>query len=64
VDLSLFRMFRIRQHVGVQLRLEAFNAFNVVNFGNPRSNIGAANPGRIDTAGDPRIMQIGFRMTF
>jgi outer membrane receptor protein involved in Fe transport len=64
VDLSLFRMFRIRQHVGVQLRLEAFNAFNFVNFGNPRSNIGAANPGRIDTAGDPRIMQIGFRMTF
>src|SRR5262249_60031299 len=61
VDLSLFRTFRVRR-VGVQLRLEAFNAFNVVNFGNPRSNIGAANPGRIDTAGDARIMQVGFRM--
>ena len=41
-----------------------FNAFNFVNFGNPRSNIDAANPGRIDTAGDARIMQVGFRMTF
>jgi len=35
-----------------------------VNLGNPRSNIGAANPGRIDTAGDPRIMQFGLRMPF
>jgi hypothetical protein len=36
----------------------------IVNFGNPRANIGAANPGRIDTAGDARIMQFGLRMTF
>jgi len=63
VDLSLFRTLRVR-NVGIQARLEAFNAFNFVNFGNPRANIGAANPGRIDTAGDPRIMQVGFRMTF
>jgi hypothetical protein len=64
VDLSFFRTFAIRQHVHLQARLEAFNAFNFVNFGNPRSNIGAANPGRIDTAGDARIMQFGFRLTF
>jgi hypothetical protein len=42
----------------------SFNAFNFVNLFNPRSNIGAANPGRIDTAGDGRIMQVGLRMTF
>jgi outer membrane receptor protein involved in Fe transport len=64
VDLSLFKTLTIRETVRVQLRLEAFNAFNFVNFGNPRANIGAANPGRIDTAGDARIMQVGFRMTF
>jgi outer membrane receptor protein involved in Fe transport len=64
VDLSLFRTFRIQQRLNAQLRFEAFNAFNFVNFGNPRSNIGAANPGRIDSAGDARIMQIGVRMTF
>ena len=60
----LFRTFVVRQHFGVQARLEAFNAFNFVNFGNPRSNIGVANPGRIETAGDPRILQLGVRMTF
>jgi hypothetical protein len=64
VDLSLFRAFAIRQGFNVQFRLEAFNAFNFVNLGNPRANIGAANPGRIDTAGDARVMQVGFRMTF
>jgi hypothetical protein len=64
VDLSLFRTFMGRQRFGVQARLEAFNAFNFVNFGNPRSNIGVANPGRIETAGDPRILQVGLRTTF
>jgi outer membrane receptor protein involved in Fe transport len=64
VDLSLFKTLHLQQRVALQVRLEAFNAFNWVNFGNPRANIGAANPGRIDTAGDARIMQIGFRMTF
>ena len=64
VDLSLFKTIKFKDRVGLQLRFEAFNAFNWVNFGNPRSNIGAANPGRIDTAGDARILQIGFRMTF
>jgi outer membrane receptor protein involved in Fe transport len=64
VDLSLFRTFMIRKDFSVQARVEAFNAFNSVNLGNPRSNIGAANPGRIDTAGDPRIMQFGLRMMF
>jgi hypothetical protein len=64
VDLSVFRTFAVRQDFKVQFRVEAFNAFNFVNLGNPRSNIGAANPGRIDTAGDARVMQLGLRMTF
>jgi outer membrane receptor protein involved in Fe transport len=64
VDLSVFRTFAIRQDFRLQFRVEAFNAFNFVNLGNPRNNIGAANPGRIDTAGDARVMQLGIRMTF
>jgi hypothetical protein len=64
VDLSVFRTFAVRQDFKVQFRVEAFNAFNFVNLGNPRSNIGAANPGRIDTAGAARVMQLGLRMTF
>jgi hypothetical protein len=64
VDLSLFRTFAVQQNFRLQFRVEAFNAFNFVNLNNPRSNLGATNPGRIDTAGDARVMQLGLRMTF
>ena len=64
VDLSVFRTFAIRQNVRLQFRVEAFNAFNFVNLGNPRTNLGSGGVGRIDTAGDARVMQLGFRMTF
>ena len=64
VDLSLFRTVQVREGLRMQFRAEAFNAFNFVNLGNPRSNIGAANPGAIDTAGDARVMQVGLRITF
>lgn len=64
VDLSLFRTFEVRNGLRLQFRAEAFNAFNFVNLGNPRNNIGTSDPGRITTAGDPRVMQFGLRMTF
>jgi hypothetical protein len=64
VDLSFFRNFAVRQGMNLQFRVEAFNAFNFVNLRNPRSNIGNADPGRIDTAGDARVMQLGLRVTF
>ena len=41
VDLSMFRTFVIRQNFRLQFRVEAFNAFNFVNLGNPGSNIGS-----------------------
>lgn len=64
VDLSLFRTFEVRNGLRLQFRAEAFNAFNFVNLGNPRNNLGASEPGRITTAGDARVMQFGLRMTF
>ena len=69
VDLSLFRMFSVRNRMRLQLRIEAFNAFNFVNLGNPQGNITAPTAGQIlSTAdgrlGDARVMQLGFRMTF
>jgi outer membrane receptor protein involved in Fe transport len=64
VDLSLFRNFALRRGMNLQFRVEAFNAFNFVNLRNPRSNIGSPDPGRIDSAGDARVMQLGLRMAF
>ena len=44
VDLSLFRTFTMRQNFRVQLRVEAFNAFNFVNLGNPQIEHRLAEP--------------------
>ena len=64
VDLSLFRTFALRQDFRLQFRIEAFNAFNFVNLGNPQGNITVATAGQILSAGDARVMQLGLRMTF
>jgi outer membrane receptor protein involved in Fe transport len=64
LDFALFKRFRIREDWQIQYRWEMFNAFNHANLNNPRSNIGAARPGEIDTTSGPRIMQMGLRITF
>lgn len=64
VDLSLFRTFALHNRMRLQLRVEAFNAFNFVNLGNPQGNITVATAGQILSAGDARVMQLGVRMTF
>jgi hypothetical protein len=64
LDFALFKRFRIHENWQIQYRWEMFNAFNHANLGNPRTNIGAARPGAIDTTSGPRIMQMGLRLTF
>ncbi|MCA1608700.1 MAG: hypothetical protein LC730_04480, partial [Acidobacteria bacterium] len=63
-DLSLFRTIRFTESFNVQLRAEAFNVFNMVNYGNPTTVIGNALFGRITTARDPRILQFGIKVNF
>jgi outer membrane receptor protein involved in Fe transport len=64
VDLSLFRTFAMQNRMRLQFRVEAFNAFNFVNLGNPQGNITSATVGQILSAGDARVMQLGLRLTF
>ncbi|MGH9661113.1 MAG: hypothetical protein ACRD96_21375, partial [Bryobacteraceae bacterium] len=64
LDFALFKTFRPRERWVVQYRWEMFNAFNHANLLNPRSNLAAARVGAIDSTSDPRIMQMGLRMTF
>ena len=49
----------------MQFRSEFFNAFNKPNFANP---FAAANTparfGRIESAGDPRIIQMALKLSF
>jgi TonB-dependent Receptor Plug Domain len=49
---------------GVEFRLEVFNLFNTVNLGQPTDVLASPAFGRILTAGDGRIVQLGLRFEF
>lgn len=65
VNASVFRGIPITERVKLELRFEAYNAFNHVNYREPASfNIDDANYGLITGAAPPRQVQIGARLSF
>jgi hypothetical protein len=61
-DLALMKDFPFGEPLRLQLRGEAFNAFNQVNFGNPGTTVTSSAFGRIRSAGEPRIFQIALKL--
>ena len=65
VDLAFSRNINFGQGRRVEVRVEAFNLFDTVNWGNPNVTLGNANQGRVtSTAGDSRIMQFALKYSF
>jgi len=66
-DLSLMKTVPIGGGVRFQFRMEFYNLFNNVNYGNPGSTFGvplAASFGRITSAGTMRQIQLGCKILF
>jgi hypothetical protein len=63
LDLLLSRLHRVRTST-VELRIEAQNALNTPQFGEPVSSMTDANFGRIITGGGERRLQLGVRVGF
>ncbi|HEU0122911.1 MAG TPA: TonB-dependent receptor [Bryobacteraceae bacterium] len=63
VDLSLFKNIRITEQWRLQMRFESVNSLNNVNFQGPSTNL-ASNPGVYVGAAQPRILQLGAKLTF
>ncbi len=63
-DFNLSKGFRITERQSVDVRWEAFNLFNTVNFQNPSTTVGNTNFGFITAAREPRIMQMAIRYRF
>jgi hypothetical protein len=64
-DISLSRMFTVREGKQIQLRFEAFNAFNHLNLYLPNSDLSLGNNfGKSTQAFDARTLQIGARFIF
>ena len=63
-DLSFMKNIPIQGSVRLQVRVEMYNVFNNVNYGNPNASFGSAGFGRITGAGSMRQVQLGFKMLF
>ncbi len=65
IDASVQKSFPLRERVHFTLRGEFFNLLNHANFGLPGSNVASPNTlGVISSANEPRILQLGARVTF
>jgi hypothetical protein len=64
-DLALYRSFGIREGAKMQFRLEAYNAFNHVNLGDPVTDVDNWNfLGKILTSGPAFRLQAALRLDF
>jgi hypothetical protein len=63
-DLSLMKNVPVGGRARIQIRVEMFNIFNNVNYGNPNASFGAAAFGRITSAGSMRQIQLGAKVIF
>ena len=63
-DLTLSKTVQISERVGLQVRGEFFNAFNHPQWRGVALGFNNNAFGRVTSAHDPRIMQIGMKFTF
>jgi len=65
VDLALSKNIKLRERLSLQLRADAFNSLNHVNYGSPASGIDGATFGEINgIAGGMRVVQFNARLSW
>ena len=64
LDLGITRRIPITERVALNLRGEAFNAFNRANFNNPNATIGTGPAGTISATQPARIIQLAAKIVF
>jgi hypothetical protein len=62
-DLSLFRSFNLAERLKLQMRFEATNALNQVNYQGPVTNQ-STRPGAFVATAVPRTVQLGAKLSF
>ncbi len=63
-NLSLFKNFAVTERVRFELRFESFNTFNHTQFNGVDTNSGDGNFGAVTTTYDPRVLQLGGKLSF
>jgi hypothetical protein len=63
-DLSVYRGIRLVRETSMQLRVEAYNAFNHTNFTSVQTQLGSSNYGQVTGTGSARVLQFGTKFKF
>lgn len=63
-NMALLKTVNFTESKQLQLRFEAFNVFNHAQFLNPSGEINSSTFGIVNSARDPRIMQVAAKFTF
>jgi hypothetical protein len=65
MDFSLIKETPLRENISLEIRVEAFNVYNVMIMGNPGSTIGNSSAGLTTSiANTPRELQLGAKIVF
>jgi outer membrane receptor protein involved in Fe transport len=64
VNLALLKGISLSEQATLQVRIEAYNLFNRVNFNLPDGFLGSPTFGRVTSADSPRRCQFGLRLIF
>ncbi|HVU45633.1 MAG TPA: carboxypeptidase-like regulatory domain-containing protein [Terracidiphilus sp.] len=64
LDAQISRIFPIRERFSLNLRLEAFNALNHPNFGNPDAKLTDSKFGQVSSASAARVFQGAVKVSF
>ena len=65
LDMSLFKNFTLGEHLTMEFRVEAFNAFNTPVFGGPNTSVTSSSFGVITSqANAARQLQVGLKLLF
>ncbi len=63
-DISMFKNFHMNERMNLQFRFETFNTFNHTNWSSIGATLGSSTFGQITAARDPRIAQLGLKLSF
>ncbi len=63
-NLAAFKTFAFTEAVKLQMRVESFNTFNHTEFQNIDASTNDANFGQVTSTYDPRVLQLGAKLSF
>ncbi|PYU91629.1 MAG: hypothetical protein DMG25_14215 [Acidobacteria bacterium] len=63
-DFALLKHFELTERFKLEFRFELYNMWNYAQFGNPGTRVGSPSEGVITSAGQPRDIQFGLKLSF